>query len=162
MTQLSIFETNTIESKVWDLYVDGASRNNPGESGAGVYILCEKKIFREISVYLGKKTNNQAEYLALLIGLFSIKLHSSPTDVIYIKSDSELLVKQIKGIYSVKDPHLKKYFKYAHEILTHMNYNISHVYRDQNKDADRLANKAVDKKVELPSELSSLWHSYDL
>ena len=97
MTQLKIFESEEIEAKKhpkekiynhWKLFIDGAARNNPGPAGAGIYITKNDKPFKKDGYYLGKKTNNQAEYGALLVGLFYVTQHLEPHDHLDIISDS--------------------------------------------------------------------------
>lgn len=91
----------------WLLFVDGASRNNPGPSAAGIYLLKDDLAFEKDGFYLGIKTNNEAEYLALFIGLFFLFEYVQDGDTVHIISDSQLLVRQIMGQYKVKQPHLK-------------------------------------------------------
>src|SRR5258707_15746433 len=109
MKQLELFGSSSdnsekvrSEKRHWKLFVDGASRNNPGPSGAGIYIVQDEQFFHEYGFYLGKKTNNQAEYLALLLGLFTLKKMVKKGDKVHVISDSLLLVQQIKGIYKVR------------------------------------------------------------
>ena len=111
MKQLFLFDDldNTQESSVkkksilWQLYVDGASRNNPGPSGAGLCIFKDGEVAEKHGFYLGKRTNNQAEYLALLLGIFFLKKQISGGDFVEIVSDSQLLVRQLLGAYRVKN-----------------------------------------------------------
>lgn len=150
------------------LYIDGAARNNPGSAGAGIYITCKNKEYR-FSYYLGDKTNNQAEYLALIIGILHLKklimkkfinveLHTAP---IVIKSDSQLLVRQLCNLYKVKNNNLKKLYQIAKNELEGLNYTIEHVRREHNTMADSLANYAVDNKVALPKSLSYIIDALD-
>lgn len=131
------------------MYIDGASRSNPGPAGAGIFIKSKNKE-KKISYYLESKTNNQAEYLALIIGLLSLEDNN-----INIFSDSELLVRQIKGEYKVKNSNIKELYDFAVELLRKFNYTITHILRDKNQVADKLANTAIDKKVELPHDIKS-------
>src|SRR5579862_8217660 len=107
MKQLTLFDAHETSSKQtassWRVCIDGASRNNPGPSGAGIFITKNKKAIYEEGFYLGKKTNNQAEYLALVIALFFLHEHAHSADAIHIISDSELLVKQVRGVYKVRN-----------------------------------------------------------
>lgn len=132
---------------IWKLFVDGASRNNPGNSGAGVYILKDSNVFQQQGVFLGKKTNNEAEYLALLLGVFELKQVIEKKDLVLIMSDSQLLVRQIAGIYKVKEPRLQKLYMIAQHLLRDINYEIVHVLRENNTYADELANKGIDNKT---------------
>jgi ribonuclease HI len=125
------------------LYTDGGSRGNPGPSGIGVVILDSKrKKIREVSKYIGETTNNVAEYLALVCGLEEAATLSADEVVIYM--DSELLAKQLSGEYRVKDENIKVLFEKALGILKHFDsFEIKHISREKNKEADRLANKAI-------------------
>src|SRR5512136_720420 len=88
------------------IYIDGASKGNPGREGAGIWITDgEGRKISEVSRYLGHKTNNQAEYWALLLGLREAKRLGG--DTLHIFTDSELVDRQIKGIYRVRDLNLK-------------------------------------------------------
>jgi ribonuclease HI len=127
------------------LYCDGASRGNPGPSGAGVVIMDNKgeQIF-ELSRFLDSATNNEAEYKALIRGL------SAAADVgikqLEIFLDSELVVNQLLGTYKVRNPRLLKLFEEARSRLRLFDeYAIFHVGRERNQKADRLANEAIDR-----------------
>lgn len=139
----------------WTLYTDGASRNNPGPSGAGIYIEKNNQEFFKTGCYLNNKTNNQAEYLALLIGLLYLKRYIKPEDKALIKLDSQLLVRQITGEYRIKNLELKKIHEKIVKELNNLDYIIEHVLRDKNKVADKMANKAIDEKLDIPSNFSS-------
>ncbi len=124
--------------------VDGASRGNPGESGIGVAIFDkDSNLINEAWDYLGVATNNISEYKALILGIkLSMKYNAKK---ILFKSDSELMVKQIKGEYKVKNAQLKLLFTEAQSLLKkQVNWKIMHVPREENKEADLLANKGVD------------------
>ena len=151
MIWLSLIEENNrylqILKKEADLIVvnvDGASRGNPGESGIGVAIFDkDSNLINEACDYLGVATNNIAEYKALILGIkLSTKYNAKR---ILFKSDSELMVKQIKGEYRVKNAQLKLLFTEAQSLLKKLpNWKIMHVPREENKEADLLANKGVD------------------
>jgi ribonuclease HI len=145
----------------WQLFVDGASRNNPGPSGAGIYLIKDgKKEFAQ-GFFLGKKTNNQAEYLALLLGIL-ITLPRVRSDHFQIVSDSLLLVNQTKGIYKIKNPQLKFLSLKILEILGTSNYDIVHVLRAKNKMADEMANLGVDRRVSITPELREKLIQYEV
>ncbi|TSD00880.1 MAG: ribonuclease h [Parcubacteria group bacterium Greene0714_4] len=132
------------------MYSDGGSRGNPGPAGAGVYIEDgEGKVVKKIAKFLGKRTNNWAEYEAVVLGLealkrqFGEKLRSMDIE---LRMDSELIVRQLNGIYRVKNPDLReKYMKIqkmrAEDFLL---LKIKHIRREKNKEADALANEAMD------------------
>ena len=124
--------------------VDGASKGNPGESGIGVAIFDkDSKLINEACDYIGVATNNIAEYRALILGVkLSIEYNAKKT---LFKSDSELMVKQIKGEYRVKNMQLKLLFTEVKDLLKKLpNWKIMHVPREENREADLLANKGVE------------------
>ena len=128
--------------------VDGASKGNPGESGIGVAIFDKDlNLINEACDYLGVATNNVAEYKALILGIkLSAKYNAKR---VLFKADSELMVKQIKGEYRVKNAQLKLLFTEAQSLLKKLpNWKIMHVPREENKEADLLANKGVDMSVQ--------------
>ena len=125
-------------------HVDGASRGHPGPAGYGVFMRTDSGEIIEISGFLGITTNNIAEYSGLLEAL-SLAKEEGATDLEII-SDSELLVKQMRGEYRVKHPNLIPLFIRAKTIARSFpHFSIRHTLRAGNKDADRLANLAVDR-----------------
>ena len=126
-------------------YCDGGARGNPGPSGYGVYITDNKgEALAELSEFLGIRTNNYAEYSGLLAALeFALRYEHLSLRVV---SDSELMVKQIKGQYKVKSPDLRPLYDEANRRIAGLaSFRIEHVLRNKNKQADRLANLAMDK-----------------
>jgi ribonuclease HI len=126
-------------------YCDGGSRGNPGPSGYGVLIQDAKgQTLGELSEFLGRKTNNFAEYSGMLAALeFALSHHHSKLKVI---SDSELMVKQIKGQYRVNSPELRPLYDEAKRRIAQLNsFQIQHVLREKNRRADELANLAMDR-----------------
>ncbi len=132
-----------IEGPVLYINFDGASKGNPGHAGAGIAVSTEDgTVVLEDSLYLGKITNNAAEYKACLLSLDKA-VQLNPSKII-IRSDSQLLVRQVNGEYKVKNPSLavlhnevkSKLFKFP-------DWKIEHVRREYNKLADKLANEAV-------------------
>ena len=134
------------------LYIDGASRGNPGRAGAGIWITNrEREKISEVSRYLGHKTNNEAEYWALLLGLREAKRLGG--EALQIFTDSELVARQIKGVYRVKDLKLKALHKTVIENLkTFSSFEIGSIPRDENKEADRLANQAIQRRISKEKE----------
>lgn len=126
-------------------YCDGGSRGNPGPSGCGVYITTAKgEPVAELSEYLGKRTNNFAEYSALLAALEWALKNNHPR--LRIVADSELMVKQMQGRYKVNSPDLRPLWAKAREMSARLEgFKIDHVLRHKNKEADRLANEAMDR-----------------
>jgi ribonuclease HI len=132
------------------LYTDGGSRGNPGASGIGIIVFEGEKIVLEHSEFLGTKTNNWAEYQGLIRGLEEVARHygaQTKTRQVVVHMDSELIVKQMNGVYRVKDESLKKQHALVRSRITASFPNISfvHVRREKNKEADRLANEAMDR-----------------
>jgi ribonuclease HI len=128
------------------VYIDGASRGNPGPAGVGVIIYDKKKrLVDELCEYIGRTTNNVAEYQALLKALERARSLGAETLTIY--SDCELLVKQMAGEYRVKDKTLKNLYQRARENLRNFQrVDIKYITRKRNKRADRLANRGINLK----------------
>ena len=128
-----------------EMYIDGACQGNPGESGIGIIICQGDKVIKNISQYIGITTNNVAEYMALVFGLQEAVVQK--IDQISIKTDSELLYKQIKGEYKVKDVTLKLLHTLAKHLLSSFQMaDIINIPRENNKGADKLAVKAIEKR----------------
>jgi len=141
----------------WKLFIDGAARNNPGPAGAGVYLIKDNKVVVQKGFYLGNRTNNQAEYLALLLGIYFFEQQNvKKEEPISIYSDSQLLVSQLNGLYRVKNSALKKYFDIAKKKLSGYNHQLHHVLRHKNTDADALANLGIDQNVSLPQDFITM------
>jgi ribonuclease HI len=126
------------------LYTDGASRGNPGQAGAGIVLKApDGTTVARGYRYLGHATNNEAEYQAVVIGLQ--RALSGGFRSVTIRADSELLVRQLRGEYRVKSPHLQVLHAEALSLLRQFtNWRAEHIPRAQNAEADRLANKAID------------------
>jgi len=129
------------------LYIDGASRGNPGRAGAGIWMTngAGKKVV-EMSRYLGHKTNNEAEYWALLLGLREAKRLGGSS--IHIFTDSELIERQVKGLYRVKNLNLiGLYKKVIQNLKEFSSFDITSIQREENQEADRLANQAIQRRI---------------
>ncbi len=127
-----------------EIYIDGAARGNPGESGIGILIKEENGKTREIKKYLGTRTNNQAEYTALITALESSQ--GLRNKKINIYTDSLLLANQMNGIWKVRHPEIAVLNKKAKNLLKDFKeVTIRHISREHNKEADRLANQAIDE-----------------
>jgi len=126
-------------------HVDGGARGNPGPAGYGVAIEdAAGRPVAELSEYLGHHTNNYAEYQGLLAAL----RYASEKQITALKvvSDSELMVRQMKGIYKVRHPELRKLYDQAQQLARRLeHFEIRHALREHNKTADRLANEAMDR-----------------
>ncbi len=135
------------------IHADGGSRGNPGPSGAGAMIRDHLgNSVASVSQFLGTRTNNYAEYEAVILAFQTLaKLVGagkvSKTEVV-VKMDSELVVKQMKGLYKVKHPVLKEqYARLIHIIGAFGKVSFTHVFREENSDADALANEAMDRSA---------------
>ena len=137
----------------YTLYADGGARGNPGPAGSGAVVFDDlgKRVV-EISDYVGETTNNIAEYEALLRGLKALLKEFGEEHVrtvgVTVKMDSELVIKQMKGEYKVKHPNLiPRYMEIKNLLARHFgDVTFLHVRREENKDADELANQAMDRK----------------
>jgi ribonuclease HI len=126
-------------------HIDGGARGNPGPAGYGVFIQDQdgKKV-AALSEYLGHQTNNFAEYQGLIAALEYALQHGPKA--LKVISDSELMVRQIKGIYKVKNPTLKDLHARATQLIRELEwFSMNHALREHNREADRLANEAMDK-----------------
>ena len=131
----------------YQLNTDGGARGNPGPAGIGIVIRNEKKEkIYEMGAYIGEKTNNQAEYAAILEGL-KAALERKITDLTcYL--DSELIVKQLNRKYKVKNANLKPLFQKVTELARKFKHiEFKHIVREKNTDADLLVNKALDEHI---------------
>ncbi len=135
---------NIQEKNLTKVFTDGASRGNPGDSGIGVLIIENNGNRSELKKYLGKKTNNQAEYSALILALEN--LTNLKDSEIIIQTDSQLMANQMNGNWRVKDEGLKSLYSKAKKLCQQYNkLNITYIPRTQNKEADRLANEAINE-----------------
>ncbi|HCU24459.1 MAG TPA: ribonuclease H [Deltaproteobacteria bacterium] len=127
------------------LYADGGARGNPGPAGAGAYLEDESgRAVARIYKYLGETTNNVAEYSALIFGLKEAQRRSAET--VAIRMDSQLVVRQVLGEYKVKEPRLQKLHQQVSALLEGFgSFRIEHIPREENQEADKLANLAIDK-----------------
>ena len=124
--------------------IDGASRGNPGDAAVGIVIRDEDgNEFKKISRYIGKTTNNVAEYKALIVLFESLKNY--PIEKLTIRTDSQLMARQLSGEYRVKDLKLKGLFKEVRKLISGSNFEvlIENVPRTKTKEADKLANQAL-------------------
>jgi ribonuclease HI len=127
--------------------IDGGARGNPGPAAYGVVIRNAKgEILEELGEYLGIQTNNVAEYSGLLAALEYAERQKIAS--LKVLSDSELLVRQMRGQYKVKNPALKELFDRAQAMVRRLkNFSIEHVLRESNKDADQLVNQVLDSRA---------------
>ncbi len=130
------------------MYTDGGSRNNPGPAAVGVYI---ETLRKQYGHFIGEKTNNEAEYEAVIFGLKKIKqiIGGERTKNAEVKCflDSELVAKQLRHEYKIKEENIQKLFLEAWNLmLDFRKVSFSHIGREKNKIADRLANQALDER----------------
>ncbi len=134
------------------IYIDGASRGNPGPAAFGVvFVNAQGQAVKEYAQFIGKATNNEAEYQGLIFALKKAKAlfgkEKVKTAPVQIYSDSQLLVSQMKGEYKIKNPEIQQLFLQAWNLRVEFkNLVFSFIPRQQNKKADQLANQALDQK----------------
>lgn len=130
--------------KKLELYIDGAARGNPGPAGIGAVITDgSATVVKNMAKYIGEATNNVAEYTALIFGMEEAR--NLGAKELIINTDSELLAKQLGGEYKVKNPALKNLYAKVMQILkSFTEVRVNQIEREENKGADRLANKAID------------------
>ncbi len=130
---------------------DGGARGNPGPAAIGITAQDNGNILFEIAEYIGETTNNVAEYTAVIHALDHLKEHTLSADEVSFILDSELIVRQILGIYRVKEPHLQTLVAKVRQLVADLKNNgsigqitFSHVKRNQNRRADQLVNQSLD------------------
>ncbi|MGC9309497.1 MAG: ribonuclease HI family protein [Candidatus Nanoarchaeia archaeon] len=126
------------------IYTDGASRGNPGKAAAAFVVINDSnKIIKKKSKYIGIKTNNEAEYLAIIMALQEIKGNLT------ITSDSQLVIKQLRGEYKINKPHLQELANKVNKLVENKQVIFKHVKRDNKyiAIADQLVNQVLDKKL---------------
>lgn len=135
------------------VYTDGGARSNPGPAGIGVVILSQdKKVLKRIGKFIGNKTNNQAEYAAVIEAMKALNTFKKdnlicPEVEFYL--DSQLVVEQLSGNYKIKNEGLKPLYWDIREKIIDLGCKIkfSYIPREQNKEADKLVNIAIDKAL---------------
>ena len=142
------------------IYTDGGSRGNPGPAGAGIVFCNEQnKIFKKYSYYLGDKlTNNEAEYSAVILALKNFKkffgTKIAKISTVSLKSDSQLLVRQMRGDYKVKNPNIQKLFLEVWNLKTEFqDVKFKFIRREKNQEADLLVNEALDNRQKTNNKL---------
>jgi len=134
--------------KTLEIFIDGASRGNPGPSGIGVIFYDDNKnVVKKLFKFIGNTTNNMAEYTSLIYALQEALIDGYKE--VTIKSDSELLTKQISGEYRVKNENLKPFYEqFLHLSRGFNKLNVVSIDRKDNIQADKLANKAIDSRID--------------
>lgn len=129
------------------IHTDGASRGNPGKAGIGVAIFDKGyNLIEEVCSFIGNATNNVAEYKAMILATQKAIDHNAKN--VLFKTDSELLVKQLNGIYRVKNPNIQPLYAELAALLSKIPaWKVQHVYREENACADTLANRGIDEST---------------
>lgn len=129
------------------VFTDGGARGNPGPAGAGVVIVHDGVLLAEVKKYLGeKRTNNWAEYEAVILALQKLRELGFEGETIEFKLDSLLVVEQINGKWKVKEPTLKPQVARVRELLKNFgSYSFTHIPREENAEADALVNEVLDE-----------------
>ena len=152
ITTIKNIETKVYSATEFTLYFDGCSKGNPGPSGIGTVIYKNGQEYWAACRYLGpKKTNNEAEYSALILGLqAAIKLGIKSISVC---GDSLLVINQVNKLYKVKNLNLSEFYDEVVKLTKQFTYiDFNHVYRKNNKRADQLSNQALQHNNQLVSE----------
>jgi len=129
------------------VFTDGAARGNPGPAGAGAVIFdADGRVLARLGRFLGKQTNNVAEYQALLLGLRRARQLGARE--VEVRADSQLLVRQLQGKYAVKNEVLRRLHEEALALLRGFDrYQLAHIPREQNALADEMSNRAIDEQL---------------
>lgn len=136
------------------IYIDGASKGNPGPSGIGVVICSGAQAIKNISSYIGNATNNIAEYTALIYGLQeALKLKA---EILEINTDSQLLYRQLNKVYKIKSPNILGLYNQAMHLMTAFKQVcINNIPRENNRGADKLAAKAIKAQLKKDRSLTA-------
>jgi ribonuclease HI len=129
-----------------EIYIDGASKGNPGPSAVGAVICKGSETIKNISSFIGNNTNNAAEYTALIYGLQEALILKA--ECVQVNTDSQLLYRQINKVYKVKNPNILGLYNQAVRLISAFKeFRISHIPRENNRGADKLANLALKKQL---------------
>ena len=127
------------------IYTDGGSRNNPGDAGIGAVILRGTEVIAEISEFIGKQTNNFAEYTAVIRAFETCIERDFTNEAVAFKLDSKLVVEQVQGNWKIKEPTLRPLAARVRELVAQFpQVTFTHIPRAENFEADRLVNEAID------------------
>jgi ribonuclease HI len=130
-----------------EIYIDGASKGNPGPSGVGVVVCRNGETIKNISTFIGRATNNVAEYSALIYALEEAR--KLRAEILTIKTDSQLLHRQMRRLYKVKHPSIIALFSQAQQLVSVFRHvSIEHIPREENRGADKLATLAIKKELQ--------------
>jgi ribonuclease HI len=157
-----IIPEKMVAKHTWWLFTDGASRGNPGLAGAGFYIVKNGIPHYQDGFFLDVRTNNQAEYLALLLGVYFLQRWIEAGDRVTIFSDSQLLIRQLLQVYRVKNDLLKPFVFLARRMVHQMGAELVHIPREENTHADHMANHGLDIKKQLPQPFVDFLRSHEI
>lgn len=144
-----------VESSMWmtmsksiEIFIDGASRGNPGPSGVGIVFFDNNgNVVKKLFKFIGNTTNNIAEYTSLIYALQEALIDRY--EIVTIKSDSELLTRQLRGEYKVKNENLRTFYEqFLHLLRGFTELKVISIDRKDNSVADKLANKAIDSRID--------------
>jgi ribonuclease HI len=126
---------------------DGAARGNPGPAGAGAVLFDDRgQVVERLGKFLGKQTNNVAEYQGLILGLR--RAHELGAEELEVIADSELIIRQLTGVYRVKSPVLRELHAEAMALLkSFRKVKLRHIPREENVEADEMSNRAIDERL---------------
>lgn len=142
----SVIECCILRMRQIEIYIDGASKGNPGPSGIGVVICRDSQTIKNISSFIGNTTNNVAEYTALIYGLQEALMLNAQS--IKINTDSQLLYRQINKVYKIKNPNiLGLYNQVLHLMSAFKEVSINYISRKENRGADKLADQAIKETI---------------
>jgi len=129
------------------VFSDGAARGNPGPAGAGaVLALPSGEVVERLGLFLGRQTNNYAEYMGAILGLR--RAHTLGAEEVELVADSQLLIRQLGGQYRVKSPTLRPLYQELQQLLARFRrHQLSHVPREENLEADAMSNRAIDEEL---------------
>lgn len=131
-----------------EIFIDGASRGNPGKAAIGIVLCNGDEVIKNISRFIGVQTNNIAEYTALIYGLQEALILKAKELV--VNTDSELLFRQLKGLYKVKNPNIKSLFDQAQHLFSGFDsIELRQIPREKNRGADKLAGKAIKEQAKV-------------
>ena len=135
--------------KVITAFIDGACRGNPGPAACATVLTCDDVVLVKAGRFLGNSTNNRAEYSGLLLALEKAAQFEHCVDII-VKTNSQLIARQVRGVYKIKDPEMKRLNDKAQELIAarFKSFKIIEVPRAENNIADNLANRSLDKAKE--------------
>ena len=142
------------------LNTDGASKGNPGAGGAGIAIQKNNLPILKMGFYLNEKTNIEAEYFAMILGLLYLKTYIKPEDKVLILNDNAMIIKLLNKTNKCQSAHLQDLYRLLMKLIKDLNFEAKHVPRERNTVADRLANEGIANFTQIPDNIKSLFKDY--